>query len=109
MDMEQLRAETDVENYKSSGPGGQHKNKRATAIRLTHRPTGLQAISTRHRSLEMNLEEAFETLLERVNAASFVPKPRKPTKKTYGAKQRTLAEKSKRGEVKQGRRKPTLD
>jgi protein subunit release factor B len=109
MDMEQLRSETDVENYKSSGPGGQHKNKRATAIRLVHRPTGLTAISTRHRSLDQNLESAFETLLERVNAAAFVPKPRKPTKKTYGSKQRTLAEKSKRGDVKQNRRKPTLD
>lgn len=109
MDMERLKAETDVETYQSSGPGGQHKNARATAVRLTHRPTGLTATSTRHRSLEQNREAAFATLLERIEEAQRPVKPRKPTKKTYGAKQRTLAEKAKRSKLKAARRRPDTD
>ncbi|MBC7542040.1 MAG: peptide chain release factor-like protein [Candidatus Sericytochromatia bacterium] len=104
MELEQLRAETDIETYRSSGPGGQHKNKRSTAVRLTHRPTGITAISTRHRSLDQNMTDAFETLMTRVLDSQKVAKPRKPTKKTYGAKLRTLAEKSHRGAIKKGRR-----
>lgn len=38
-----LMAQCDVDTFKSSGPGGQHRNKRESAVRLCHRPTGVMA------------------------------------------------------------------
>lgn len=40
---EQLLSQCDMSTFKSSGPGGQHRNKRETAVRLKHLPTGIIA------------------------------------------------------------------
>lgn len=45
------------EDFKSSGPGGQHKNKRETAIRLKHIPTNIITIAD-SRSQANNKEQA---------------------------------------------------
>ena len=37
---EELMRECDMDTFKSSGPGGQHRNKRESAVRLKHLPTG---------------------------------------------------------------------
>ena len=51
-----------IETTKSSGPGGQNVNKRMTAARVTHLPTGISAISQAERSLEQNKERAIKIL-----------------------------------------------
>ena len=38
-----LLADCDVHIYKASGPGGQHRNKVSSAVRLRHRPTATTA------------------------------------------------------------------
>ncbi|GJR66281.1 BEACH domain-containing protein C2 [Tanacetum coccineum] len=38
---EKLLSQCEMDTYKSSGPGGQHRNKRETAVRLKHLPTGI--------------------------------------------------------------------
>lgn len=43
LDDQTLLRQCDVHAYKASGPGGQRRNKVATAVRLVHRPTGLKA------------------------------------------------------------------
>lgn len=51
-----------VEMSKSGGPGGQNVNKRETAVRATHIPTGINVYVTTERSQEQNRARAMEML-----------------------------------------------
>lgn len=57
-----LLAECDVETYRASGPGGQHRNTTDSAVRLTHRPTGVRATATERRSQHENRRRALTRL-----------------------------------------------
>lgn len=51
-----------IDIAKSSGPGGQNVNKRMTAVRITHIPTGIMVKSMAERSLPQNKENAMAIL-----------------------------------------------
>ncbi len=51
-----------IEVCKSSGPGGQNVNKRMTAVRIVHLPSGIAATSQTERSLPQNKENAMAIL-----------------------------------------------
>lgn len=51
-----------VELSRSSGPGGQNVNKRETAVRIVHLPTGLSSASQVERSQAQNKEKAMSLL-----------------------------------------------
>lgn len=80
---EQLLAEVTEKRFKSSGPGGQHRNKVETAVRLTHGPSGLTGTAAERRSQLQNREMALWRLrlalaLElrtEVDATSHEPSP----------------------------------
>lgn len=57
----------DVHIYKASGPGGQHRNKVSSAIRLRHRETGVSATANDSRSQHDNKVLAVKRL--RMNLA----------------------------------------
>ena len=57
-----LLAECTVETYRASGPGGQHRNKRDSAVRLTHEPTGVVVTATERRSQHENRRVAVRRL-----------------------------------------------
>ncbi len=54
--------ELKIETYKASGPGGQYVNKRMTAVRITHLPTGIVVTSQTERNLQQNKENALAIL-----------------------------------------------
>lgn len=99
-----LLAECDEEFFVAGGPGGQHRNKTASGVRLLHRPTGVLVTATERRSQAQNRGEALGRLRERLALLGHEPKKRHATRPTRGSKLRRLDDKKRRAEVKRGRR-----
>ncbi|MCJ7663131.1 MAG: peptide chain release factor-like protein [Desulfobacterales bacterium] len=96
-----------VETYKASGPGGQHRNKRETAVRIRHLPSGITALATEHRSQARNKALALRRLEMKVHALGRKRRPRIPTTIPGSYKENILATKRHRAQIKRWRRKAT--
>ena len=57
-----LLAECRIDTFRSHGPGGQHANSTASAVRITHRPTGEVSQCQDHRERARNQSEALSRL-----------------------------------------------
>ena len=55
-----------VEYYCGSGKGGQHKNRRKTAVRIKHPASGMEACCEDERKRGQNQKKAFKKLVERI-------------------------------------------
>ncbi len=73
LDDEALLAQCDFHTYKSSGPGGQHRNKVSSAVRLRHRATAVSAHGDDSRSQHENKALAIKRL--RMNLACQLRRP----------------------------------
>ena len=106
---EQLLAECDVETFRAGGPGGQHQNKTESAVRLTHRPTGIVVTARESRSQHRNRARALARLRAALAAREHTAPPRRPTKPTRASKEERLERKRRRSLTKRQRRRPNSD
>jgi ribosome-associated protein len=119
--------EVEFTAIRSQGPGGQHVNKASTAVQLRFNVVAsglpeavkgrLLALADRRitqdgcivikaqgtRSQEQNKLQALARLQELIAQAEHVRRARRPTQPTFGSRQRRLAGKAQRSEVKVGR------
>jgi ribosome-associated protein len=92
-DDEALLAACEETFYVGGGPGGQHRNKTESGVRLRHLPTGIVVTATERRSQLQNRGAALERLRARLAALAHEPKVRRPTRATRGSKERRLTAK----------------
>lgn len=105
LDREQLQREIEIEAFRASGPGGQHVNKTCSAVRIRHLPSGVVVIAQESPSQHRNRNIAIERLIERLKRLNQVPKVRRATEPTRGARERRLLAKRARGALKASRGK----
>jgi len=84
-DMATLEREVLVEPYRAPGPGGQRKNRKETAIRLTHPASGISVVASERRSQTQNREIAFERLIKKLTDLNRPRKRRVPTRPSASA------------------------
>jgi ribosome-associated protein len=119
---------------RASGPGGQNVNKVSSAVQLRFdvrtspslpndvsirlqrlagnrltREGVIVITANRHRSQEMNRDDARERLFEMIREAANPPAVRKATKPTRASKKRRLESKVRRGLIKKLRSKRDYD
>jgi len=53
----------DIQTFRGSGAGGQHRNKTDSAVRIVHRESGARGEASERRSQVQNKKEAFRRLI----------------------------------------------
>ena len=103
-DLEQLEKEVEVTVYQASGPGGQHRNRSYSAVRLKHLPTGIVVTAADSRSQLRNRKIAFERLTRRLAEHYHEDPPRKSTKKRAAVRNRERRDRDRQIQKKRLRR-----
>ncbi len=106
---DRLEDEVQVTTFRASGPGGQHRNKTESAVRVTHVPTGVTARASESRSQHRNRIVAMQRLRERLEAKYAEKPPRRPSTVPRREKERRRRQKKQRSLVKALRQAPEPD
>ncbi len=108
-DIESLKKESLCEYFVSSGPGGQRKNKKKTAVKVRHLPSGVSVVATEYRYQAKNRELAFTRLREKLLELNKERVQRITTTKPKKFKKVDLQKKKLHAFKKSLRKKVTLD
>ncbi len=103
--LDELAKQCDVQVFHATGPGGQGVNTTDSAVRTTHVPTGIVVVSRESRSQYRNRQICLQKIREELARRGRPPKVRHKTKPTHGSKERRLAAKRVRSQVKRLRRR----
>ena len=109
LDDRTLEAACEIQFFIAGGPGGQHRNKTASAVRLTHVPTGITVGASERRSQAQNRTAALMRLRRQLITLSFVPRVRKPTQVSRAQRTARLEGKRRAAIKKRARAKPPSD
>ncbi|MGH9047048.1 MAG: alternative ribosome rescue aminoacyl-tRNA hydrolase ArfB [Acidimicrobiales bacterium] len=112
----------------SGGPGGQHANRSSTRVEVRFDVRASQSLGPRQRarlldrlgpvvrasagedrSQARNRKVALDRLVSRLSEGLRQPPPRRPTAPTKGSRERRLADKRSRAEVKRNRARPATE
>jgi ribosome-associated protein len=108
-DLAALEQACELEFFTAGGPGGQHRNRVATGVRLRHLPSGIVVTATERRSQAANRRVALERLSARLAQTAIVPKERHATRPSRASKLERLAFKRQRSAIKAGRSRPRFE
>jgi ribosome-associated protein len=103
-----LLDQCEEEFFVASGPGGQHRNKTASGVRLSHPSTELSVTATERRSQAQNRRAALERLREGLKRLTYLPKVRHKTRPSAAARARRVESKRRHGVKKAFRSKSPL-
>ena len=103
--LERLARDCEITPFKSSGPGGQKKNKTESSVRVRHLPSGITRIATESRSQGRNLALALERVWNEIERRARRKKPRVATRPSRSAVEKRLDEKH-RASVRKRERAP---
>lgn len=102
--LDELEREIEVTVYQASGPGGQHRNRSYSAVRLKHLPTGIVVTAADSRSQLRNRKIALERLARRLAEHFHEDPPRRTTKKKTSVRRRERQDREKESQKKRLRR-----
>lgn len=101
-----LLAECEQELFTAGGPGGQHRNKTASGVRLTHPATELSVTATERRSQSLNRRVALERLRRGLRILARPIKVRRQTAPTEASRKRRRERKTRLSAKKALRQRP---
>ena len=100
---DELARDCEVQVFRAKGPGGQGVNTTDSAVRMTHVPTGITVTARETRSQFQNRQLCLQKIQRIIERRAQPPHLRKKTKVPKGSRERRLADKHHRSQLKRMR------